>query len=72
MPQYHPGCSLADVIRTRIFLVNIQDWARVAEVHGEFFREIRPATTVLQVTRFIDPDWMVEIEADAIIDPEPR
>ena len=61
------GASLADVIRTRILLTRIQDWEAVARAHGEVFREIRPANTIMQVTRFIDPDWLVEIEADAIV-----
>lgn len=62
------GASLADVIRTRILLTRIEDWERVGLVHGEFFGSIRPANTVMQVTRFIDPEWLVEIEADAFID----
>ena len=64
------GSSLADVVRTRILLTNIDDWEKVAEVHGEFFRDVRPASTIVQVSRLIDPDWLVEIEADAVIDPD--
>jgi hypothetical protein len=56
------------VVRTRILLTRIEDWQAVAAVHGEFFREIRPVNTIMQVTRFIDPDWLVEIEADAVVD----
>ena len=63
------GSSLLDVIRTRILLKNIDDCEGVAQVHGEFFRDVRPASTIVQVSRFIDPDWLVEIEADAVIDP---
>ena len=62
------GASLSDVIRTRILLTRIEDWESVGQVHGELFGNIRPANTVMQVTRFIDPDWLVEIEADAVID----
>ncbi len=62
------GASLSDVIRTRILLTRIEDWESVGQVHGEFFGEIRPANTVMQITRFIDPDWLVEIEADAVIE----
>ena len=61
------GASLADVVRTRILLTRIQDWDAVAQVHGEFFRDIRPANTIMQVTRFIEADWLVEIEADAVV-----
>ncbi len=62
------GASLAQVVRTRILLTRIEDWQGVAAVHGEFFRDIRPANTIMQVSRFIDPDWLVEIEADAVVD----
>lgn len=62
------GASLSDVIRTRILLTRIEDWEAVARVHGEIFGEIRPANTIMQVTRFIDPDWLVEIEADAVVE----
>jgi len=62
------GASLADVVRTRIFLKRIEDWKAVGEVHGELFRAIRPASTIVQVTTFIDPAWLVEIEADAVVD----
>jgi enamine deaminase RidA (YjgF/YER057c/UK114 family) len=62
------GASLQHVVRTRILLTSIQDWQDVAAVHGEFFRDICPVNTIMQVSRFIDPDWLVEIEADAVID----
>jgi len=62
------GASLRHVVRTRILLTHIEDWQAVTAVHGEFFRDIRPANTVMQVSRFIDPEWRVEIEADAVID----
>jgi len=61
------GAGLPDVVRTRILLTRIEDWEAVARVHGEFFRDVRPANTVVQVTRFIDPDWLVEVEADAVV-----
>ena len=64
------GVSLRQVVRTRTLLVRIEDWHAVATVHGEFFGEIRPANTIMQVTRFIDPDWLVEFEADAVVDNE--
>ena len=62
------GGKLSDVIRTRILLTDIEDWEKVAHVHGEFFGDIRPANTIMQVVRFIDPDWLVEIEADAVVE----
>jgi enamine deaminase RidA (YjgF/YER057c/UK114 family) len=61
------GASLQHVVRTRIFLTRIEDWKAVAEVHGEFFREIRPVSTIMQVSRFIDPDWLIETEVDALV-----
>jgi enamine deaminase RidA (YjgF/YER057c/UK114 family) len=62
------GAGLASVVRTRILLTRIEDWEAVARVHGEFFRDVRPANTVMQVSRFIDPDWLVEVEADAVVE----
>ena len=62
------GASMRHVVRTRILLTRIGDWSVVAAVHGEFFRDVRPACTVLEVLRLIDPEWLVEIEADAVID----
>lgn len=61
------GAGLPDVVRTRILLTRIEDWEAVARIHGEFFRDVRPVNTVMQVSRFIDPDWLVEVEADAVI-----
>lgn len=66
------GASLRHVVRTRILLIRIEDWQAVAGVHGEFFRDIRPVNTIMQVGRFIDPDWLVEVEADAVIDDDTR
>lgn len=65
------GASLDDVIRTRTLLIRIEDWEAVALVHGEFFRNVRPANTIMQVSRFIDPTWLVEFEADAVIPMPP-
>ena len=61
------GTSMDHVIRTRTLLTRIEDWQAVAAVHGEFFGAIRPANTIMQVSRFIDPDWLVEFEADAVV-----
>lgn len=61
------GADISDVTRTRIFLTDIEDWKKVGETHGEFFSEIRPASTIVQVTRFVDPQWRVEIEFDAVV-----
>jgi enamine deaminase RidA (YjgF/YER057c/UK114 family) len=62
------GASMSQVVRTRILLTRIGDWQAVAAVHGEFFRDIRPVNTIMQVSSFIDPEWLVEIEADAVVD----
>jgi enamine deaminase RidA (YjgF/YER057c/UK114 family) len=61
------GATLRDVVRTRVFLVDAADGAAVAEVHAEAFGEIRPATGFIVVKGFLDPRWLVEIEADAIV-----
>lgn len=61
------GSGLHDVVRTRILLTRIEDWEAVGRVHGEYFRDIRPVDTIMQVTRFIDPEWLVEFEADAFV-----
>ena len=62
-----PGGAYAQTVRTRIFVTNIDDWQEIARAHGEAFRAIRPATTMVEVTRLISPDMILEIEAEAYV-----
>ncbi len=61
------GGSIRDVVRTRTMLTDIDQWREAARAHGEMFADIRPASTFVQVARFIDPEWLVEIEADCVV-----
>ncbi|MFE5583987.1 RidA family protein [Kitasatospora sp. NPDC056531] len=61
------GSSLQDVVRTRMMLTDITRWEEAARAHGERFAEIRPACTFVEVSRFIDPEWLVEVEVDAVL-----
>ena len=61
------GSGLEDVVRIRMLLTNIDDWKAAAEVRASYFKTVKPVDTIMQVSRFVDPDWLIEIEVDAIL-----
>ena len=61
------GSRMEDVVRTRVMLTNIEDWEKVIDVRAEYFKDIKPVDTIVQVSRFVTPEWLVEFEADAVV-----
>ncbi len=61
------GSSLQDVVRTRMFLTRMEDWEIIGKIHGEYFKDVRPVATMVQVPKLLDPEWLIEVEADAVV-----
>ncbi len=61
------GSGMKDVVRTRVILTNIDDWKQVIDVRAEYFKDIRPVDTIMQISRFVNPEWLVEFEVDAVV-----
>lgn len=61
------GSGMEDVVRTRVLLTNIDDWKKVIEVRAEYFKDIRPVDTIIEISQFVNPEWLVEFEADAVV-----
>ncbi len=66
------GASLADVVRTRMYLTHVEDWEAIGRVHGEYFGNVRPAATMVVVAALLNPSWRIEIEMDAVIPDAPQ
>ena len=70
IPDNPDGSGWADVVRTRIILIDIDDWKKVIDVRARYCRESKPVDTIMQINRFVNPEWLVEIEVDAVVSGE--